>query len=101
VPIPGAADSYFSSVAHDDAATAVIAALGVPAPIYNVVDDEPLRRPEFFDSLAIALGVPAPKLPPAWLAPLFGSLGEMPARSRLGCLFRAVLRRCMGLECAE
>ena len=80
-PIPGAADAYFSSVAHDDAATAVFAALGVPAGAYNVVDDAPLRRRDFFDSLAAALGAPSPKLPSAWLTPLFGSLGETLARS--------------------
>jgi len=80
-PIPGAAESYFSSVSHDDAATAVIAALGVRAGIYNVADDEALRRREFFHSLAAALGVPPPKLPPVWLTPLFGSLGATLARS--------------------
>jgi 2-alkyl-3-oxoalkanoate reductase len=80
-PIPGAADSYFSSVAHDDAATAVVAALGVRAGVYNVADDEPLRHREFCDSLAAALGVAPPKLPPAWLTPVFGSLGATLARS--------------------
>jgi nucleoside-diphosphate-sugar epimerase len=80
-PIPGSPDSYFSSVAHDDAATAVVAALGVRAGVYNVADDEPLRRREFFDSLAAALGVAPPRLPPTWLVPLFGSLGETLARS--------------------
>jgi nucleoside-diphosphate-sugar epimerase len=80
-PIPGAPGSYFSSVAHDDAATAVVAALGVRAGVYNVADDEPLRRREFFGSLAAALGVAPPKLPPAWLTPLFGSLGATLARS--------------------
>jgi nucleoside-diphosphate-sugar epimerase len=80
-PIPGAADSYFSSVSHDDAATAVVAALGVRAGVYNVTDDEPLRRREFFGSLAEALGVAPPKLPPMWMVPLFGSLGETLARS--------------------
>jgi 2-alkyl-3-oxoalkanoate reductase len=79
-PIPGA-DSYFSSVAHDDAATAVVAALRVRAGVYNVVDDEPLRRRVFFDSLADALGVAPPKLPPAWTTLLFGSLGATLKRS--------------------
>jgi len=80
-PIPGAADSYFSSVSHDDAAAAVVAALDAAPGIYNVVDDEPLRRREFFGSLAGVLGVPPPRLPPPWLKYLFGSLGEMLARS--------------------
>jgi len=81
VPIPGAADSFISSVSHDDAATAVMGALLARAGIYNVVDDEPMRRGEFVGSLAETLGVPAPKLAPPWMKYLFGSLGEMLARS--------------------
>jgi nucleoside-diphosphate-sugar epimerase len=70
-----------SSVAHDDAATAVVAALNIRAGVYNVVDDEPLRRREYFAALAKALGVPPPKLPPLWLGRLTGSVGETIARS--------------------
>jgi 2-alkyl-3-oxoalkanoate reductase len=80
-PLPDSARGYMSSVSHDDAATAVVAALGLPAGIYNVVDDEPLRRREYFDSLAAALGVKPPKLLPAWTTFLMGSLGETLARS--------------------
>ena len=80
-PLPGDPDGFMSSISHDDAATAVVAALEVPAGIYNVTDDEPLRRREFVDALASALGVPSPKLPPHWFARLGGSLGETLARS--------------------
>ena len=52
VPMPGAAESYLSSVSHDDAATAVVGALLARAGTYNVVDDEPMRRRAFVDSLA-------------------------------------------------
>ncbi|HEY9517013.1 MAG TPA: NAD(P)-dependent oxidoreductase, partial [Gemmatimonadaceae bacterium] len=38
-PLPGAANAYLSSISHDDAASAVVTALGVPAGIYNVCDD--------------------------------------------------------------
>jgi len=72
---------FWSSVSHDDAASAVVAALDVPGGIYNVVDDEPLRRRELADGIAAALGVPAPKLLPGWLKYLLGSLGETLARS--------------------
>jgi nucleoside-diphosphate-sugar epimerase len=81
-PVLGGPNRFISSVSHDDAAFAVIASLGVGAGVYNVVDDEPLRRREFCDSLAAALGVAPPKFPPAWLARVTGSLGEMLARSQ-------------------
>jgi len=80
-PLPGPAASYFSSASHDDAAAAVVAALGVPAGTYNVVDDEPLTHRDVVDTLAGALGAPPPRLPPAWLTPVFGSLGELLSRS--------------------
>jgi nucleoside-diphosphate-sugar epimerase len=79
--IPGRADAYLSAVSHDDAATAAVAVMGAPAGVYNVTDDEPVTRREFFDLLAKAVGVPSPKIPPAWVARLGGSLGEMLARS--------------------
>jgi nucleoside-diphosphate-sugar epimerase len=81
MPLPGPASSYFSSVSHDDAAAAVIAALEVPPGIYNVGDDEPLRHREVADALAHAVGAPRPRLPPAWLTPLAGSIGRLYARS--------------------
>jgi 2-alkyl-3-oxoalkanoate reductase len=68
-------------VAHDDAATAVVAALGLPAGVYNVADDELLRRRELFDSLATTLGVAPPRCPPTRMTPLIGSLGATLARS--------------------
>jgi nucleoside-diphosphate-sugar epimerase len=79
--MPGATTAYVSSISHDDAATATAAALTLSAGVYNVVDDAPATHREFFDSLAEALGVPPPKFPPHWLMPIFGSVGEMAARS--------------------
>jgi len=81
LPIFGAPDGFFSSVAHDDAAAAVVAALDVPAGTYNVSDDLPLRRCEVAGALAAALNIAAPRLPPRWMAKLGGSLGETLARS--------------------
>ncbi len=78
----GSADDFISSVSHDDAAEAVIAALGIRAGIYNVVDDEPMRRREYFDALAAVLGVAPPRLAPAWFSLLAGSVGETVARSQ-------------------
>jgi 2-alkyl-3-oxoalkanoate reductase len=81
-PAPGSPDGFVSSVSHDDAAGAVVAALGVPSGVYNVADDEPVRRREYYDSLAAVLGVRPPTLPPAWLARVTGSVGETLSRSQ-------------------
>jgi nucleoside-diphosphate-sugar epimerase len=70
-----------SSLARDDAATAVVAALGLPPGTYNVTDDEPVSHREYFDSMAEALGARAPRLPPTWSTFLFGSVGQLLARS--------------------
>jgi nucleoside-diphosphate-sugar epimerase len=80
-PIFGAPDGFYSSLSHDDAAAAVVTALDLPAGIYNVTDDEPLRRRDLVDSLASALGVGSPRLAPRWAERVMGSLGETMARS--------------------
>jgi nucleoside-diphosphate-sugar epimerase len=80
--LPGSPDAYASSVSHDDAASAVAASLRIPAGAYNVVEDEPVTRREYFDSLARALGVPAPKPLQWWVKLLLGSLGELLSRSQ-------------------
>ena len=78
----GRPDGYVSAISHDDAASAVVAALDAPSGIYNVVDDEPLTRRDFHDALARAIGAPPPRFPPSWLWRLFGSVGETLARSQ-------------------
>ena len=80
-PLPGRPEAFYSAICHDDAASAVVAALDIPAGIYNVVDDEPLFRRENLGVLARALGVPPPKFLPSWTTSLMGSLGETLARS--------------------
>lgn len=80
-PAFGGGDGYMSSLWTDDAAEAVFAALRVPAGIYNVTDDSPLRRREAFDLLAAALGVKPPRIPPPWVTAMMGSLGETLGRS--------------------
>lgn len=80
-PLPGPAHAYFSSIALDDAAAATVAALDVPSGIYNVADDDPLRRREFADVVAAGLGVPPPRMQPAWMTRLMGSAGELFSRS--------------------
>lgn len=79
--IPGGPEPYLSSVSHDDAALAVVAAVSAQGGTYNVSDDEPLRRGDYFGSLAEALGAKPPHFPPTWLRPLFGAPGEVMSRS--------------------
>jgi 2-alkyl-3-oxoalkanoate reductase len=80
-PLFGSPDAYISSVAHDDAAAAVLAALELPAGAYNVADDEPVSHRTYVDSLADALGVDHPRLPPSWMTALGGAPAAMLARS--------------------
>jgi nucleoside-diphosphate-sugar epimerase len=80
-PLPGNPHGYFSSLAQDDAAAAVVAALNAPAGTYNIGDDQPLRRGEWVDSLADALGLPRPKRIPSWMAMLGGPALRFMSRS--------------------
>lgn len=80
--IIGAPRAFMSSITTDDAASAVLAALGAPAGTYNVVDDEPLTRGEYVDALAHALGRARLRIPPARLVRLGGSKARMLMRSQ-------------------
>jgi 2-alkyl-3-oxoalkanoate reductase len=73
---------FFSSIATDDAGAAVVAALQAPAGIYNIGDNEPVRREEYFASLASTLGVRPPVIPPAGLFRLMGRRGSVLTRSQ-------------------
>jgi len=50
----GAPDTYVSSIHVRDGGRAVASALGVPAGVYNVVDDEPLTKRDYANALAQA-----------------------------------------------
>jgi 2-alkyl-3-oxoalkanoate reductase len=73
---------YMSSITTDDAATAVLHALSADAGTYNVGDDEPVRRREFFDTLADALGTRPPFMAPEGVAKLAGRAGSYLTRSQ-------------------
>ena len=81
-PVPGAPDAYISSVAHDDAATAVVASLGIPAGAYNVCDDDPVHRSEYTALLATSAGVRSPKPMPHWMVAIMGTSAELLGRSQ-------------------
>jgi nucleoside-diphosphate-sugar epimerase len=70
-----------SSIWIDDAAAAVFYSLKVPSGVYNVTDDEPMRRGEAFRLLASALGARPPRTPPRWLTRITGSFGDTLGRS--------------------
>ena len=74
-PIPGDPDGFVSSIHMEDAATAVVAALDAPAGVYNVVDDEPLRRREYTDAFAAAFDLPHLRILPPGVIRVVGGSG--------------------------
>ena len=80
-PALGGGDAYMSSLWTDDAASAVFAALNVPSGVYNVSDDEPMRRREVFTLLARELGVKPPRMLPRWASRMMGSVADTVGRS--------------------
>ena len=91
-PVPGAPTAYWPAVSHEDAATAVMAALDAPGGVYEVCDDEPQTREEFGRVCAGAIGVAAPKPIPRWL----GAIGVLELMSRSLRLRNAKLRAATG-----
>jgi 2-alkyl-3-oxoalkanoate reductase len=81
-PLPGPTDAYVSSISHDDAASAVVAAITIPAGVYTVSDDEPLPRGAYFAAMADAFALPHPKPIPRWTVRLMGASGELWSRSQ-------------------
>jgi nucleoside-diphosphate-sugar epimerase len=82
-PLPGDPEAFFSFVSHDDAGTAVVAALSLASGAYNVVDDDPVTRRVLGETVAALLGVPPPRRPvPRWITRLLGSIGELMSRSQ-------------------
>jgi nucleoside-diphosphate-sugar epimerase len=63
--VAGRPGAYLSSIHTDDIATAVVAALGAPGGVYNVVDDEPLTRRDYLDAFSQAFDLPRLRLTPA------------------------------------
>ncbi|HUP88912.1 MAG TPA: NAD(P)-dependent oxidoreductase [Longimicrobiales bacterium] len=78
----GDPNNYFTYVHHDDAASAVVAALTADGGIYNVAENEPLRRRDLAEGLARTLGVEPPKFLPRFASKLAGSVGETLSREQ-------------------
>lgn len=66
----GKGDNYFSSIHVDDAAAAVVAALGAPSGVYNVTEDEPSTQAQYAEICAEAFHLPKPRHFPKWLGKL-------------------------------
>ncbi len=80
--MPGRPEAFLSSISHDDAATAVVAALGDcrRAPTTWPTTSRCCRR-DAASVIASGLGVAPPRPLPGWVAKLAGSLGELMSRS--------------------
>jgi len=83
MPQIGAASNYFASIYVADAGRAVVAALDVPAGIYNVCDDEPVSFAEYLHTLTKAISAPKPFRLPATLGKwMFGEVWKYFSRSQ-------------------
>jgi nucleoside-diphosphate-sugar epimerase len=74
--VAGGPDAYQSMIHADDAASAVVAALTVPAGTYDVVDDEPLTKREVARAMGGRVRVPGT------LAKMAGSQADIMMRSQ-------------------
>jgi nucleoside-diphosphate-sugar epimerase len=81
-PSIGDPHGYVSSIHGDDVGPAVAAALGAPAGVYNVGDNEPLRRSQLHAVFAAALRRPRLHEFGGAMARLGGSRSEAIARSQ-------------------
>lgn len=80
-PFPGDPGSYTSFVSADDAAAAVVSALGIEPGIYNVADDDPPTRQEVDDEVCAAMGRSGVRRPPQRLMKMMSSNSEVLMRS--------------------
>lgn len=85
-PIVGAADKWLNLIHVDDGAAAVLAAVecGTMGRIYNICDDQPVRRRDFYMELARCLRTPTPRFvePPPHQPPPPHEMGNRRIRNR-------------------
>jgi nucleoside-diphosphate-sugar epimerase len=81
-PTVGDPHGYTSSINLIDVGTAVAAALTVPAGLYNVGDDEPVRRTDLHGAVATALGRKRLHQPGKLIAKVGGDATAAVARSQ-------------------
>lgn len=78
----GPKDAWHSALHTADVGPAVTTALEAPAGVYNLVDDEPLRRGDLVALLASCAGRSRLRRPPDVAVPLAGAAGRVQARSQ-------------------
>ena len=82
MPQIGSGSNYFSLIHVPDAGRGVAAAIGLPAGIYNVCDDEAVTFADYLGIGAQAVGVPEPFRFPAFLGKwMFGEVWKYFPRS--------------------
>jgi 2-alkyl-3-oxoalkanoate reductase len=81
-PFLGPDDAYQATIHLDDTGTAVVAALGLDAGVWNVVDDEPLTRRDAANALAQLLGKKRLRAVPNAMITLSGGKFEVLTRSQ-------------------
>jgi nucleoside-diphosphate-sugar epimerase len=69
LPVPSSDGGFVNFIYLEDAAAATVAALekGRAGQAYNIVDDEPARWADYFDTLASELGARRPWRVPVWM----------------------------------
>ena len=82
-PFMGKPDGYMSHIHAEDAACAVIYALKVAAGIYNITEDEPMRRAELGNAVAAIEGVGQPSLPKQMSGEIPGSVEALMRSQRI------------------
>lgn len=98
-PVVGKGTGLFSMIHVDDAADATVLALERGAPgVYNIVDHEPAPMSEMVPALAQALGAPAPRRVPVWLARLVAGPAVAGMAQELRGASNAKARRELGFE---
>ncbi|HLT12011.1 MAG TPA: NAD(P)-dependent oxidoreductase [Micromonosporaceae bacterium] len=78
----GRPEAWTSAIHTDDLGPALLVALTAPAGVYNVVDDEPLRRRDLVAILANAAGVERVRMLPTWMSVMAGAPARALARSQ-------------------